>query len=154
MSQQQGFNSGAATAAGVQTINTIFPTILGNFTISSSDGSIGIAATTNGLSLTVANIANGYVQVNHAMSPYPVTASDYFISCDSTAGVITILLPNSPGPRREFIVKDRTGAAITNNITVTTVSGTDLIDDVTSYVFTDQFESLEVLFNGLSYETF
>lgn len=142
------------SAPAIQTINTVSPNVSGNFTFSSADNTLTFTNTTNGVSVTLSDVANGYVNVTHAMSPYTVGATDYFISCDPTAGVITILLPNSPGPRREFIVKDRTGQAQTNNVTITTPGGIDTIDGLTSYIFTDNYESLEMLFNGLSYETF
>lgn len=118
----------------------------------------GPGATTTGSGNTVTVIVDGtaptYVNVTAAMSPYTVLADDYFISCDSTLGPITILLPNAPTTYDQFIVKDRTGTADTNNITVTTVGGVVTIDGVTSYVFDEEYESIETLFNGSSFEIF
>lgn len=105
----------------------------------------------SGLPITV---SSNYTDVTTAMSPYVVTATDYFISVDSTAGPVIIQLPNTTVSYREFVIKDRTGQADTNNITVTTVGGAVTIDGTTSWVFTDNYESLEMLFNGTSYETF
>jgi len=99
-------------------------------------------------------IAINYTNVTHAMSPYTVTATDYFISVDASAGVVSILLPNTTTSKREFVIKDRLGQAGTNNITVTTVGGSVNIDGAPTYVFTDNYESLEMLFNGSTYETF
>lgn len=98
--------------------------------------------------------ALNYTSVNAAMSPYVVTATDYFISVDSTAGAVIIQLPNSTTAKREFVIKDRLGQSTTNNITVTTVGGVVTMDGNTSYVFTDNYESLEILFNGTTYEVF
>lgn len=99
-------------------------------------------------------VAINYTNVTNAMSPYTVTATDYFISVDATAGPVTIRLPNTTTSYREFVIKDRLGQAAVNNITVTTVGGAVNIDGATTYVFTDNYESLEMLFNATSYETF
>lgn len=99
-------------------------------------------------------IAINYTNVTNAMSPYVVTATDYFISVDASAGAVTIQLPNTTTSKREFVIKDRLGQAATNNITVTTVGGVVNIDGNPSFTFTDNYESLEMLFNGTSYETF
>lgn len=99
-------------------------------------------------------IAINYTNVTNAMSPYTVTATDYFISVDASAGPVTILLPNTTTSKREFVVKDRLGQGGTNNITITTVGGAVNIDGAATYVFTDNYESLEMLFNGSTYEIF
>jgi hypothetical protein len=86
---------------------------------------------------------------------YEVLDTDYFISCDSTAGIVTVQLPDSPTDDFEqFVIKDRLGTATTNNIIVTTVSGLVLIDGTTSQTFSDDYESLEVIWNGTFYESF
>lgn len=101
-----------------------------------------------------------YTQVTHNgtnPSPYTVTATDNYISCDttsSTAGTITILLPNAPTTYRRFIIKDRTGAASTSNITVTTVGGAVTIDGATSYIMAGNYDAIDLLFNGTSYEVY
>ena len=119
-------------------------------------GSNGIntAGSGNTITISVDEIAPSYVNVPNALSPYTVTATDYYISCDSTLGTVTIRLPNAPTSYRQFIIKDRTGTAPLNNVTVTTVGGVVLIDGSASQVFTDAYESIEILFNGTSYEIF
>jgi hypothetical protein len=93
-----------------------------------------------------------YTQINHASSPYTVTATDYYISADPTAGVISVLLPNAPTLYRRFVIKDRTGQASVNNISVTTVGGSVTIDGQTTYTIAGNFGSIQLLFNGTSYE--
>lgn len=117
-------------------------------------GTQGITTTGSGntITITLNETAPGYVSVT-GPTTYVVSASDYFISCDSTLGPITIQLPDAPTTNRQFIVKDRTGAANVNNITVTTVSGVVLIDALATYVFTDSYESIEMLFNT-KYQSF
>jgi hypothetical protein len=118
----------------------------------------GDGCTTQGSGNTVTVIVDGttpsYTNVTFAMSPYTVTATDYFISCDTSGGPITILLPNAPTQYEQYVVKDRTGDALVNNVTVTTPGGVVTIDNDTSYIFDEEFESIEVLFNGTTYEIF
>lgn len=112
-------------------------------------------AGTNTLSISVNyNIAFGYVSVNHAASPYTVVPTDYFISCDPTLGTITILLPNAPTQYTEFVIKDRTGQAAINNIIVTTVGGLVLIDASATFTMNSNFQAIQLLFNGVSYEVY
>lgn len=114
--------------------------------------------TTEGSGNTVTIIGSGvspsYVNVVGPQT-YAVTATDYYISCDSTLGVVTVQLPNAPvNLYDQFIIKDRTGTAPTNNVIVTTVGGVVLIDGLASYTFTDAYESLELIWNGTKYEIF
>lgn len=167
-----GVGAGVITLAGVPFLNNTV--IAGTLTTAVYDwkpyGTQGTSVTaTNGTAsfneddFTVVNgfvsaastsIASNYTNVTTAMSPYTVTTTDYFISCDATAGPITIRLPNAPLTKREFVIKDRVGIANTNNIIVTTVGGVVTIDGNATYTFTDGYESLEMLFNGTTYETF
>lgn len=104
--------------------------------------------------LPTQEIGQAYTNVTTAMSPYTVLETDYFLSCDATAGAITIRLPNTTTSRRELIIKDRVGISGTNAINITTVGGAVTIDGATTVTFTDNYESLEMLFNGTTYETF
>lgn len=121
-------------------------------------GTAGQVLTSNGAGLapTWQDNAGGaqYTNVTNAMSPYTVTATDYFLSVDSSGGPVTINLPNSPSASREFIIKDRTGSAATNSITVKSLGGVTTVDLQSSYVFVDNFESLECLYHGGNYEIF
>lgn len=85
--------------------------------------------------------------------PYNPLSTDYFISVDTSAAR-TIRLPNAPTTGKSYVIKDRTGSAAANNITVTTVGGAVLIDGLASQTMADNFESMELLFNGTSYEIF
>ncbi len=118
-----------------------------NVTITNAAGSITIAA--NATSATF-----NYVSVNHAASPYTALATDYYISADVTAGVISILLPNAPVTGRVFVIKDKVGLAATSNITITTVGGAVTIDGATTFVMNTAYESASLIFNGTSYEIY
>lgn len=108
----------------------------------------------NNLFINLTNVVSSYVDVTFAMSPYTVTATDYFISVDATGGPVTINLPNTTTTNREIVVKDRLGQSAINAITVTTPGGVTTIDGDTTYVFTDDYESIDALFHGTNYETF
>jgi len=119
-------------------------------------GADGVTTTASGstITITTTGIAGSYVNVV-GPATYVVLPTDYFISCDSTLGLITIQLPNAPTTYDTFVIKDRTGTAtIADPITVTTVGGVVLIDGLTSNLLTDAFDSEELLFNGTSYEIF
>ena len=118
---------------------------------------VQVIANPNGSNNMVVNLTEvvpNYVNVTFAMSPYTVTPTDYYISCDTSGGPITILLPNAPTQFDQLIIKDRTGDALVNNVTVTTVGGVVLIDGMSTYIFDEEFESIEMIFNGVSYEIF
>ena len=108
----------------------------------------------NNVSILPGPIIVPIVSVTHATPSYTVASNDYFISVDSSAGVVSVLLPNAPATGRIFIVKDATGSAAAHNITVTTVGGAVTIDGATSVVFSTNYESQEYIFNGTSYEVF
>jgi len=95
-----------------------------------------------------------YVNVNISNSPYTVTPTDEYISCDPSGGVLSILLPNAPTTFREFTIKDRTGFASSNHISVTTVGGPVTIDGETTYTIAGNHGAINLLFNGTSYEVF
>lgn len=95
-----------------------------------------------------------YTGINHASSPYTVQPTDYYISCDVTGGVITVLLPNAPLTSTVFAIKDKVGLSATSNITVTTVGGAVNIDGATTFTMNTAYEAISVIFNGVSYEIF
>lgn len=106
----------------------------------------GTIALTSG-SIILANIT----PITNASSPYTVLATDQVITTDSTAGAITINLPNAPSTGRIITIKDLNGTAATNAITVTTVGGTVTLDGNTSMVFQTAFFERAFIFNGTNY---
>lgn len=89
-----------------------------------------------------------------ADSPYTVLANEYYFSCDVSSGTLSILLPNSPDTGTVYVVKDSGGDAATNLINVTTVGGVVTIDGATFANLNTNYESLQFVFNGTSYEVF
>lgn len=85
-------------------------------------------------------------------SPYTVLETDYLLLVPSLSGPNTILLPDTTDIGRTIIVKDKdNGAGLFFNIIVTTVSGVDLIDNVTSYIINVNGCSIAFTFNGSGY---
>jgi hypothetical protein len=130
-----------------------------------STGQIGSTVITGGSGITVTPGANtitisgsgvivfNYTNVN--TTPYVVGSTDEYLSVDSSGAPITVELPNAaPSTGRVYYIKDRTGSAGTNNITITTVGGAVTIDGSTSFVMNTNYEAVNVIFNGTNYEIF
>lgn len=108
--------------------------------------------------------SNGFVSANSSAfnytnvtgpATYTVLVTDYYISCDPTAGAITLNFPNAPTFKQEWIVKDRTGTASTHHISVTTPGGTVTIDGLTTYVMAGNYDAINLLANTTpTYEVF
>jgi hypothetical protein len=91
-----------------------------------------------------------YTNVNS--SPYTVLSTDEYLSVDCSSIPITLNFPNAATLSRAWIVKDRTGNAATNNITVTTPGGSVDIDGATTFVMNTNYESINIIGNATSYE--
>jgi hypothetical protein len=152
---QLGSTSSSTTASSFPTDSGPATPSAGALTI---HGGLNLTTSGSGSTVTVAEaqsvLLNNYTAVNHAASPYTVLATDYYISADVTAGVITINLPNAPTTNRVFIIKDKVGLSGTSNITVTTVGGAVTIDGAATLVMNTNYESVNLAFNGVSYEAF
>jgi hypothetical protein len=108
----------------------------------------------NGFVSALGNAIN-YTNVNHAASPYTVLATDYYISVDCSAGTVQLNFPNAPTFKQEWIIKDRTGNAATNNITLTTPGGAVTFDGLTTYTMNSNYQSTQLLANATpTYEVY
>ncbi len=85
--------------------------------------------------------------------PYTILSTDDFISV-TTASENTVNLPNAPQLGKRYTIKDRTGMGAANPINITTVGGIVTIDGSTSYNMNSNYGSIDVVFNGTSYEVF
>ena len=117
-----------------------------NITITNAPGSITIAGEGGGI-LDITSLTT-------ADTPYIVLATDEYLSCDVSGGVLTIQLANAPTTGRVVVVKDSGGDAAANNITVTTVGAVVNIDGATTFVINTNFEAANFIFNGVSYAVF
>ncbi len=137
----------------------------GQIVIGSSVGVPAAAALIAGTNITITNGNNtiqidalsgsdvvSYRAITNADTPYSAIATDFYISCDVSAGVITVRLPNAPVTGRSFVIKDKVGLAANSNITVTTVGGAVTIDGATTFVMNTAYQATNLVFNGTSYE--
>ncbi len=106
----------------------------------------------NKLSTIVGITPYAYTNVN--TTPYVVLVTDVYLGVDSSGGAIQINLPNAPVVGRVIVIKDRTGSAAINAITVTTVGGVVLIDGAITFVMNTNYQSIQVLFDGTTYQIF
>lgn len=116
----------------------------------------GPGTTTSASGNTITITENAFLPYTTITGPttYNVLATDAFISCDTSVGAITVVLPNATTIGREIVVKDRTGNANTNNIMITTVGGAVTIDGQTTYLLDDEYDSVDILFGSAVYQTF
>lgn len=113
----------------------------------------GVSITNGAGSITIStSSASAYTLVN--TTPYVVLSTDQYLGVDTIAMPITVQLPNAPSTGRIVIIKDRSGTAALNSITVTTVGGVVLIDGATSFVMNTAYQAIQVIFNGTFYEVF
>ncbi|NBP01338.1 MAG: hypothetical protein EBU90_14580 [Proteobacteria bacterium] len=77
-----------------------------------------------------------------------VSISDYYIGCN-TAAPVTINLPAAAtaGIGKTYIIKDETGQALTNNITVNPAVGEN-IDTASGYLIANGFQSITLVCDG------
>lgn len=79
--------------------------------------------------------------------------STIYCSCDPSGGAITLDFPSNPSQGQIFIVKDATGSAGTNHITITTTGGTITFDGATSLTISTNYGVSRLIWNGTNYNT-
>ena len=140
-----------ATGTGLTVNNNA--TVSGTLNTGTINGSSGIALQNSGT--TVASIAtNKFITSKGTRrnltlvntSTYTVLASDDIIAVDASGGAIAITLPSSPTTGDMLLIKDSTGNAAANNITITAASGN--IDANASVVIDVNFGSIELVYAG------
>jgi hypothetical protein len=95
---------------------------------------------------------NTYQAVRSAVSYVVIASQDYYIGITSTASARTVTLPSTNIIKNQsFIIKDESGAAGTNNISVTVNGGVKTIDGVTTYAITNNYGSIQVIYDGTNY---
>lgn len=87
--------------------------------------------------------------INDTNSPYAILPSDYLISVDATAAVVTVTLPSTPTTGDTYIVKDTNGNALVNNITIG--GNGDNIDGAATKVVNINYQSITVTFTGVKW---
>ncbi len=143
---------GVNVGSGVVKVVTMNSDQLGTANIVGGTG-ITITPSSNQILVSSSGTSNfNYTNVNS--SPYTVLATDEYLSVDCSGGPITLNFSTTPTLGRTFIVKDRTGSANTNNITLSTTSLVTFDVISSSYIMNTQFAAIEVIGNGTAYELF
>lgn len=100
---------------------------------------------------------NGYVSVQNALllkrtsvssSPYTVLSTDIYLSVDCSGGAKTINLPAvaTAGDGRVIVVKDASGDAAANNITITP-NGAETIDEQANAILIANYVAINLMAN-------
>jgi len=92
-----------------------------------------------------------YINRTSTATSYVVAATDYYIGVTSTSAARTITLLAAPLVNQVFVIKDESGAASINNITVTVSGGSINIDGATTALIYTNYGSITVMFNGMQY---
>lgn len=123
--------------------------------ITSVGGTIAVTNNSGNINLETSGMLFAYTNVTSAMSPYTVLTTDYYISVNSSGGAVTLNFPNAPVANRTWVIKDRTGNAATNTITLTTPGGAVTFDGSTTYTIVSNFGAINLLANATpTYEVF
>jgi hypothetical protein len=136
---------------------TVFPDSSNNINIVGDGISVNVVGTpaTHTLTINVTGFEPDYTSVTHAMSPYTVLPTDTYLSVDCSAGPVTLNFPNVPNFKETWTVKDRTGNASINNISITTPGATVTFDGHTTYIITSNYGAVNLLANAIpTYEVF
>lgn len=84
------------------------------------------------------------------VTSYTANTSQEILSVNVASG-ITISLPSAPSIGQSFIIKDTSGGAQTNNITVTVNNSTYLIDGAGVDIISENYASARYVFDGNIY---
>lgn len=102
---------------------------------------------------TTMNGAQIYKRTTTA-TDYTVLITDCYIGVTSTAAARTISLPNTGVTTGQiFIVKDESGGAATNNITVNVTGGVKTIDGAASQAINGNYDGFNFIYDGTNYFT-
>ncbi len=77
----------------------------------------------------------------------------FIFACTNTSSARTVALSNGSSAGRLLIVKDESGGAATNNITISVTGGTKTIDNALTYVINTNYGSVMLYYDGTNYFT-
>ena len=89
-------------------------------------------------------------------SNYSALATDYYIGVNGTNVTITLPPGTSVVQGKTYIIKDESGLISTNSLYQVTVirSGSDLIDDHTSFIIALNYGAVNVIWTGSQWRIF
>lgn len=91
------------------------------------------------------------VKVTGTAASLVITDQNFQILVTDTSAPRTITLPAAPATGQQFRIKDASGGAGTNNITVDVTGGVITIDGATSQVINIDYGFMTVVFDGTNY---
>ncbi len=125
----------------------------GTFSLRTSvSGGGTVSGTLTVTGLTTMSGGTKYQRVGSGAGNYVVLSSDYIVGKTGiTAGGDSVTLPSAvtAGNGRVYVIKDESGTAATNNITVSSASGN--IDGVSTFVMTTNYQSITVHSDGTNW---
>lgn len=99
------------------------------------------------------HVSGGQIHKRTAVSAnYTVLTTDYIVAVTSTASARTITLPSTHKAGQVYIIKDESGGANTNNITISGNGKT--IDGTSTKVINTAYGFFQIYSNGTNYFTF
>ncbi len=138
-------NGSITISAGESVIDAL------NLTAGGAASGINLTAGTNGILLSSGQKVKVTAVITGVDStPYALLGTDYFVSVDTGAGVMTITLPASPATGRKVTIYDGGGAAAGSNITIDG-NGKNIAaggSATASKLINTAYESYNLVYNG------
>lgn len=159
ISQSEGINYAGNTTGDIEIYDCLISTAINLPTANISYGKISVMTgyTLTSLFTSTANIApntqGNVLKTIATATSYNVLTTDYYIGVTSTASARTITLPDVANvvDGQTFYVKDESGGAAANNITVDSVAGN--IDGAASKAIASNYGSLQIIKRASNYFT-
>lgn len=140
------------TATGSSVNITATENVSDAIVINASGAASGMTIDCGTSCLTIGTgIKHAVTAVATAATPYAVLGTDYVISTDTTAGVLTLTLPAAPGTGRTLVIFDGVGQAAIGGAITIDGNGNNIAAGGTSAAtkaINTAFESYNLYFNG------
>ena len=121
--------------------------------INASGAASGMSLDCGTAGLTIGTgMKHAVTSVATAATPYTVLGTDYVISTDTTAGVLTLTLPATPGTGRTLVIYDGVGQAAIGGAITIDGNGNNIAASGTSAAtkaINTAYESYTLYFNGI-----
>lgn len=144
---------GSSTDNAVARWNGTTGDLLENSVVIISD--LGVITGVTGITVTGPTTMNGAQLIKTTAPgayPYSVLVTDFLVAVD-TGAARSIVLPSTATAGQVFVVKDASGGAFANNITVTVDGGVKTIDGAANDIIAGNYDSASYYYDGTNYFT-